>query len=67
MAFVVLKSYDGGKHWEQAQEYNDFASASNGAQALRIKHPSIRFRVDVKTVRPSRVTRKVARSKRRQR
>ena len=66
MAFVVLKSYDGGKHWELAQEYNDFASAANGAQALRIKHPSIRFRVDVKTVL-RRVTRKVVRSKRRQR
>ena len=66
MAFVVLKSYDGGKQWERAQEYNDFASASNGAQALRIKHPSIRFRVDVKTVL-RRVTRKVVRSKRRQR
>ncbi len=66
MAFVVLKSYDGGKHWELAQEYNDFASATNAAQALRIKHPSIRFRVDVKTVL-RRVTRKVVRSKRRQR
>ncbi len=66
MAFVVLKSYDGGKHWELAQEHNDFASASNGAQGLRTKHPSIRFRVDVKTVL-RRVTRKVVRSKRRQR
>ena len=67
MAFVVIKSYDGGKHWEQAQEYNDFVSASSAAQALRIKDPSIRFRVDVKTVRLGRVTRKVVRSKRRQR
>ncbi len=67
MAFVVLKSYDGGKQWEPAQEYNDFASACNGAQALRIKHLSIRFRVDVKTVRLHRVTRKVVRTKRRQR
>ncbi len=67
MAFVVLKSYDGGKHWEQAQEYNDYASASNGAQALGIKHPCIRFRVDVKSVRLRRVTRKAVRSKRRQR
>ncbi len=67
MAFVVLKSYDGGKHWELAQEHNDFASASNGAQGLRTKHPSIRFRVDVKTVRLGRMTRKVVRSKRRQR
>ncbi len=67
MAFVVLKSYDSGKHWEQTQEYNDFASASNAALALRIKHPSIRFRVDAKTVRLRRVTRKVVRSKRRQR
>ena len=67
MAFVVLKSYDGGKHWELAQEYNDYASASNAAQALGVKHPSIRFRVDVKTVRLHRVTRKVVRSKRRQR
>ncbi len=67
MAFVVLKSYDGGKHWERAQEYNDFASASNAAQALGVKHPSIRFRVDAKTGRFRRVTRKVVRSKRRQR
>ncbi len=67
MAFVVLKSYDGGKHWEPAREYSDFASASNGAQALRTKHPSIRFQVDVKTVRLGRVTRTVVRSKRRQR
>ncbi len=66
MAFVVLKSYDGGKRWELAQEYNDFATASNGAEALRVKHPSIRFRVDVKTVL-RRVTRKVVRSKHRQR
>ena len=66
MAFVVLKSYDGGKQWEPAQEYNDFASASNAALALRIKDPSIRFRVDVKTVL-RRVTRKVVRSKRHQR
>ncbi len=67
MAFVVLKSYDGVKQWELAQEYNDFASASNAAHALRVKGPSIRFRVDVKTVRLVRVTRKVVRSKRRQR
>ncbi len=67
MAFVVRKSYDGGKRWELAQEYNDFASASNAAQALGVKHPSIRFRVDVKSVRLSQVTRKVVRSKRRQR
>ncbi len=67
MAFVVRKSYDGGKRWELAQEYNDFASASNAALALRIEHPSIRVRVDVKTVRLRRVTRKVVRSKRRQR
>ncbi len=66
MAFVVLKSYDGGKRWELAQEYNDFATASNGAEALRVKHPSIRFRVDVETVL-RRVTRKVVRTKRRQR
>ena len=67
LAFVVLKSYDGGKQWEPAQEYNDYASASNAALALGIKHPCIRFRVDVKTVRFRRVTRKVVRSKRRQR
>ncbi len=67
MSFVVVKSYDGGKQWELAQEYNDFASASNAAQALGVKHPSIRFRVDVKTVRLGQVTRKVVRSKRRQR
>ena len=67
MAFVVLKSYDGGKQWEPAQEYNDFASATKAALALGAKHPSIRFRVDMKTVRLRRVTRKVVRSKRRQR
>jgi hypothetical protein len=34
MAFVVLKSYDGGKRWERALKYNDFGSATKAAMAL---------------------------------
>lgn len=64
MVFLVLKSYDGGKRWERARKYNDFASAANAALDLGAQHPSIRFRVDVERVR---ATRKAVRSKRRQR
>lgn len=67
MVFVVLKSYDGGKRWERAREDKDFVSAARAALALRAKYPSIRFRVDVETVRLRRATRKAVRSKRRQR
>lgn len=67
MVFVVLKSYDGGKRWERAREYNDFASAANAVLDLEAQHPAIRFRVDVETVPLRRATRKVVRSKRRQR
>ena len=67
MVFVVLKSYDGGKQWELAREYKDFGSAARAALALGAKHPAIRFRVDVETVRLRRATRKAVRSKRRQR
>ncbi len=63
MAFVVLKSYDGGKQWERAQEYTDFASAAKAALALGAQHPAIRFRVDVGTVRLRQATRKAVRTK----
>ena len=66
MAFVVLKSYDGGKRWVQGREYNDFASAANAALALGAQHPSVRYRVDVKSARVPRAP-KVARWKRSQR
>ena len=46
MAFVVLKSYDGGKRWERGPEYNDFASAANAALALGAKETAIRYRVE---------------------
>ena len=48
--FVVLKSYDGGKHWERERSCSDFSSAADVAQALRTANPSIRFRVDVEPV-----------------
>lgn len=67
MSFVVLKSYDGGKRWVQGLEYNDFASAAKAALALGAQEPSIRYRVDVKSVRVRRVPPKVARWKRAQR
>ena len=67
MVFVVLKSYDGGKRWERAREYKDFASAARAVLALGAKYPSRRFRVDVETVQLCRATRKAVGSKRRQR
>lgn len=45
--FVVLKSYDGGKHWERERQCGDFSSAAGLAQELRSQHPYLRFRVDV--------------------
>jgi len=65
MVFVVLKSYDGGKRWEQGPEYNDFVSAANAALILRAQDTSIRYRVDVKSVRQHPTARKTVRSKRR--
>ncbi len=67
MVFVVLKSYDGGKRWERAREYNDFASAANTALVLGAQHPAIRIRVDVERVGLRGATRKAVRSKHRQR
>ena len=67
MAFVLLKSYDGGKRWEQGPEYSDFASAANAALILGAKDTSIRYRVDLKRVQLRRAGRKAARSKRRHR
>ena len=64
MAFVVLKSYDGGKQWVQGREYNDFASAASAALALGAREPSIRYRVDVKSARMRRTPAKGARGKR---
>ncbi len=55
MAFVVFKSYDGGKRWERAREYNDFASAAKASLTLGAQHPCIRFRVEaVRTKRRQR-------------
>ena len=54
MEFVILKSYDGGRKWERARQFGDFATATDAAQALRAQHPSIRFRVDVERRRPRR-------------
>ena len=45
--FVVLKSYDGGKHWERERGCPNFSTAADTAQTLRSAHPTIRFRVDV--------------------
>lgn len=67
MPFVLLKSYDGGKRWEQGPEYNDFASAAHAALVLGAKDTSIRYRVDFKRVQLRRAARKVVRSRRRQR
>ena len=47
MTFYVLKSYDGGKSWEVARRYADFASAAAAADQLRSAHPMMRFRLDV--------------------
>ena len=47
MTFFVLKSYDGGRTWEQARRCADFATAATAAEALRSAHPMIRFRIDV--------------------
>lgn len=54
MAFVILKSYDGGKSWERERRCPDFGAAADAAQTLRVQLRSIRFRVDVETApRPS--------------
>ena len=45
--FVVLKSYDGGRHWERERGCPDFSTAADTAQTLRSANPTIRFRVDV--------------------
>jgi hypothetical protein len=47
VTFYVLKSYDGGKSWEVARRYADFASAAAAADRLRSEHPMMRFRLDV--------------------
>ena len=62
---VLLKSYDGGKHWERAGRYDDFVSASKAAIVMRQQNPSLRVRQDVETV--GRSATKAARRKRRQR
>jgi len=46
--FVVMKSYDGGRNWEQARQCGDFVTAADLAQALRSEHPAVRTRVDVR-------------------
>ncbi len=46
--FVVMKSYDGGRNWEQARQCGDFVTAADLAQALRSEFPSMRTRVDVR-------------------
>ena len=63
LKFVLLKSYDGGKHWERAGRYDDFVSASKAAMVMRCQNPSLRVRVE--TMRQS--APKAARRKRRQR
>ena len=63
LKFVLLKSYDGGKHWERAGRYDDFVSASKAAMVMRQQTPSLRVRVE--TMRQS--APKAARRKRRQR
>ncbi len=65
LKFVLLKSYDGGKHWERAGRYDDFASACKAAVVMRCQNPSLRVRQDVETMRQS--APKAARRKRRQR
>ncbi len=64
LKFVLLKSYDGGKHWERAGRYDDFVSATKAAMAMRQQTPSLRVRQDVETMRQAP---KAARRKRRQR
>ncbi|MFQ5817611.1 MAG: hypothetical protein ACE5H2_06615 [Terriglobia bacterium] len=51
MNFFVLKSYDGGRTWEQARRCDDFTSAAQAAAGMRSQHPMIRFRIDVETPR----------------
>jgi hypothetical protein len=63
LKFVLLKSYDGGKHWERAGRYDDFVSATKAAMVMRRQTPSLRVRVE--TMRQS--APKAARRKRRQR
>ncbi len=63
LKFVLLKSYDGGKHWERAGRYDDFVSAPKAAMVMRQQTPSLRVRVE--TMRQS--APKAARRKRRQR
>ncbi len=63
LKFVLLKSYDGGKHWERAGRYDDFVSATKAAMVMRQQTPSLRVRVE--TMRQS--APKAARRKRRQR
>ncbi len=65
LKFVLLKSYDGGKHWELAGRYDDFVSASKAAMVMRQQTPSLRVRVDVQMVYQS--APKAARRKRRKR
>jgi len=65
LKFVLLKSYDGGKHWERAGRYDDFVSASKAAIVMRQQNPSLRVRQDVETMRQS--APKAVRRKRRQR
>ena len=65
LKFVLLKSYDGGKHWERAGRYDDFVSATKAAMVMRRQNPALRVRVDVETMRQS--APKAARRKRRQR
>ncbi len=63
LKFVLVKSYDGGKHWERAGRYDDFVSATKAAMVMRQQTPSLRVRVE--TMRQS--APKAARRKRRQR
>ncbi len=65
LKFVLLKSYDGGKHWERAGRYDDFVSASKAAMVMRAQTPSLRVRQDVEMVRQS--APKAVRRKRRKR
>ncbi len=65
LTFVLLKSYDGGKHWERAGRYDDFVSATKAAMVMRGQNPALRVRLYVETMRQS--APKAARRKRRQR
>ncbi|MFQ5723993.1 MAG: hypothetical protein ACE5G6_05825 [Terriglobia bacterium] len=62
--FVVLKSYDGGRHWERERGCPDFSTAAGAAQTLRTHNPAVRFRVDVAAV-SFRLRRAAARAARR--